>query len=213
MTTKSFTSLRDAAKEIARDARGRERRVTRVVRQAARKTAKWVAANVPVAFGELADGVHVDDIGRGWSNVVVSAPHAAAVEVGSRPHKPPLDPLIRWVELRGLQGLTQFGHLHRRRRQDVMTASEQSRFDAAQAIGKALRDRLGMSGAASWKQRTLHAPSGGAAGADPATVAIARAIQQKIAKRGTRPRRYMMAAIEPARRYLDRFVKEALPDR
>lgn len=58
----------------------------------------------PVAFGELRDGLVSEDRIDGAA-IVATAPHSAAVEQGSRPHMPPLAPILAWVRLRGFQGL------------------------------------------------------------------------------------------------------------
>ena len=78
------------------------------VRKAARLTADMgrliVYGKAPVAFGELRDGLIAEDRDNGAA-IVSTAPHSAAVEEGSRPHMPPLAPLLAWVKLRGAQGL------------------------------------------------------------------------------------------------------------
>lgn len=55
-----------------------------------------VWTHVPFAFGELHNSVHPE--GR---QLVADAPHAAAVEVGSLPHMPPVEPIEKWCELKG----------------------------------------------------------------------------------------------------------------
>ena len=90
--------MRGLQAQLKRDAKRRSKRVRKAIKNTAQKGARVVRRNVPVAFSELRDSVHAD---RG--RIVADAPHAAAVEVGSRPHTPPLDPLIRWVKLRKLQ--------------------------------------------------------------------------------------------------------------
>jgi hypothetical protein len=187
-----FASLDAAMKAIAKNEASRERRVRNSVRKAARSTRNDVYRNVPRAFAELADSLHVDDVSLGESVVVADAPHAAAVEVGSRPHTPPLAPLIAWVKLRGMQGLKPESRI--KRLAGTTTAA------AARSIAQALRARQ-------------HRGPGGGSLDVGAPVEIARAIQQAIAKRGTRPHRYMAAGIPAAVGHLDRFVVEALKDR
>lgn len=195
MATKTFSDLRSAAAAIERDARARDRRVRTAVQKASRESRNYVIREtVPRAFGELAHSVHVVDAARGNSTVIADAPHAAAVENGSRPHTPPLEPLIAWVKLRGMQGLTGAGNVIKNRtRYGVI---RDWRREASRVIAGALRAH----------------ESGGALGVD-APEQIARAIQRKIAREGTKPYRFMAQAVEPTRQFLDRFVKEALPDR
>lgn len=63
-----------------------------------------VQENTPKASGELWDSVESRPKDNG-AQIVVDAPHAVAVELGSMPHVPPLAPLIAWVKRRGMQGL------------------------------------------------------------------------------------------------------------
>lgn len=194
MTVKTFTNLRDAARAIERDARARDRRVrVDAVRKTARATRNYVYREIPRAFGELADSLFVQDAVNGAA-VIADAPHAEAVEKGSRPHPPPLEPLIAWVKLRGMQGLTRAGKVIKNRtRYGVI---RDPRKEAARTIATALSQRS----------------RGGSTPVDAAEQ-VARAIQQKIATAGTRPQRFMAQSIPQALSYLDQFVNEALPDR
>jgi transcriptional regulator GlxA family with amidase domain len=54
-----------------------------------------------VASGQLAASVGVSLVPDG-ALVTVDAPHAGFVEEGTRPHRPPLQPLIDWVKTKGL---------------------------------------------------------------------------------------------------------------
>jgi hypothetical protein len=218
MPTKTFTNLADAARQIERDVAARERRLGDAIKKTARQTANLVARGlVPRAFGELADSLHVDDVAPGASNVVASAPHAEAVELGSRPHTPPLAPLIAWVQLRGMQGITASGRVIRNQTRGIPTVRTVRR-EAARAVGSMLRQRLGSAhAAAGWRRDAVLGSdrvtgNAGAKDADPAVVAVARAIQAKIAKSGTKPHRFMLSAVPSAVEFLDGFVKAALPD-
>jgi hypothetical protein len=157
--------------------------VSRSAAVAARETAHHVAQHVPIAFAELRASIHADVRGleSGKVSCVADAPHAAAVEKGSRPHWVPLEPLVRWVKLRGMQGL-------RRGRLPGTTSREQA-------------DRVA--------GRLASAAAGGHSGVD-APLSIARAIQVAIARRGTRPHFYMRSALPVAMRALDAAVKAKL---
>lgn len=54
-----------------------------------------------VDTGELRNSVNVTPIEDG-AIVHVDAPHAAVMEYGSRPHTPPLQPLLEWAQRKGL---------------------------------------------------------------------------------------------------------------
>lgn len=87
----------DAAKKIRADAREQKIRFAGAIRRAALAGAEVIASSAPVDRGTLKGSVHVEREPDGGSRIVVDAPHAAALELGSRPHTPPLAPLIAWV--------------------------------------------------------------------------------------------------------------------
>lgn len=78
-------------------------RAARKVATVARGRALW---NAPHAFGALRDSIVEINTPDGGT-VRAAAAHAMAVEVGSRPHMPPVDAIEAWVKLRGMQGLTE----------------------------------------------------------------------------------------------------------
>ena len=168
---------------IRKHNRSRRSRIKKAVKKAAQRTAKHVKQNtVPVAFRELADSIVALD-----SSVIADAPHADAVEVGSRPHVPPLGPLIAWVKLRGMQGLRQISRLKKLKGPTTLHQA----LNVAAMFKRAERD-----GAVS-----LDTPE-----------QIARAIQAAIARKGTKPHRYMMKAIPFAQEALFEEVSEAVKD-
>lgn len=168
---------------IKKHNRERARRVKQAVKKTAQSTARYVKQNtVPVAFRELAASVEALA-----SSVVADAPHADAVEVGSRPHLPSLEPLIAWVKLRGMQGLKQISQLKRLKGPSTL----QQALSVAAMFKRAEHD-----GAVS-----IDTPE-----------QIARAIQAAIARKGTRPHRYMMKAIPFAQETLYEEVSEAVKD-
>lgn len=76
----------------------RERRdsLSGAVRAAAKTAQRIIQAAAPKAHGDLRRSVEVQG-----AEVVVTAPHAVAVEVGQLPHRPPILPLIRWAQAIG----------------------------------------------------------------------------------------------------------------
>lgn len=207
---RTFTNLPDAIKAIKLDIANKQRRVKNAVRKTVRKVRPIVSDNIPKAFGELRGSLHILDAANG-SALIADAPHAAAVEKGSKPHKPPLAPLIAWVTLRGMQGLSASGSV--RRSANV--------HQSAKSIASALHAAKGRSGAAAWRGHVANlysvsaSPKGNLGGmeADPHVVAIARAIQNKIAQRGTKPVRFMGSAVPDALRYLRWYTDMAMRDR
>jgi len=208
----AYSSISAAIHQIKKDVAKTERKLQDAIRKAARQTRNYVAREkVPVAFKELQNSLYVRDVQPGWSEVVADAPHAETVEVGARPHMPPLDPIIAWDQLRGLQGLTPKGNVR---------CPKAWRLAPARLVAQELHGRLGGSyGAAVWRAREfskigagkLTGAAGVPAMADPETVRIARRIQHFIAKNGTRPHRYMMTSMTQAGQYLDQFARAAIP--
>jgi len=182
--TYHVASLAELAALLVRHQREREARVRTAIASSARTGVGIVKRRVPVAYGELREAVHAEQRAAGAA-VVVDAPHAAPVETGSRPHTPPLAPLVAWVKLRGAQGLLsprQIGRLPGR-----TTAAH------AVTVAAALQSM----------------ERGGALDVD-APVRIARAIQQAIARRGTKPHWYARGALPELRRVLGPAIRSAL---
>jgi len=183
-----FKSLAAALRKISRDHESRERRLDDARRRAADRGAQYVRRHMPVAFGELRDSVHTGP----FHTIIADAPHAASVERGSRPHWPPLAPLIDWVNLRGMQGIDTRGRVNPHRR---LTGST-TRHHAARIAGE------------------LHAMAAAAGGQQVEDAArIARGIQRSIAAHGTRPHWFMRSSIPRVREILAEEVRRALPDR
>jgi hypothetical protein len=179
-----FTSLAAAFRKILKDHDARENRLDDARRRAADKGAQYVRRHMPVAFGELRDSVHTGP----FHTIVADAPHAAAVERGSRPHTPPLAPLIDWVKLRGMQGLDARGRVNPHRK---LTGST-TRYHAARVAGE------------------LHAMAQVGAQQVEDAAAIARGIQRAIAAHGTKPHWFMRASIPKVREILAEEVQRAL---
>lgn len=103
-TTVRRFPLRDLAKTLERDMKSLRQQIVKGVHKTA-STGKLVAqANAPEAFGELRDGI-IDIPGADGATIRSTAPYSEAVEVGSRPHMPPIAPILAWVRLRGMQGV------------------------------------------------------------------------------------------------------------
>lgn len=182
-------SLAELHSVIRRDLRGRQKAVEKAIARTATQGARHVRRNVPVAHGELRNSVKAVDGHR----IVADAPHAAPVETGSRPHWPPLAPLVKWVKLRGMQGLT--------------TPKRQARLPGtttklhAGSVAGAIRAHSVATGYADWQ--------GGATSVE-APEAVARAIQAAIAKHGTKPHWYMRGSVPAVEAILDREIRRGL---
>lgn len=82
-----------------------QRRSVRALRSTAKRAVGVVVAQIEEAgavdTGSLKQSVRAESTREGGT-VVVDAPHAAFIEYGTRPHRPPLAPIFRWV-MRKLQ--------------------------------------------------------------------------------------------------------------
>jgi hypothetical protein len=180
MATYQAKDLRHLARLLKKKERDLGSAFKRAAKKAARKHAQYLRRNMPVATSDLRDSVKAQG-----SYVIVDAPHAKAVERGSRPHWPPLEPLIEWVKLRGFQGLAS------PKQQQRMPGTTTAYF--AMTIGAAIESAV-EDGAVS-----VNLPE-----------KIARAIQAVIAKRGTRPHWYMRDSVPAARGFLGKAIAEEL---
>jgi hypothetical protein len=95
------TDLRRLGALVLSHERKRQGEVSSAVRVAAKMGAKIIRQNAPKATLRLSDSVEVEEHADGNAEVVIRAPHAVAVEVGSRPHTPPIAPLIEWAQAIG----------------------------------------------------------------------------------------------------------------
>jgi hypothetical protein len=178
-------SFAELATRLSADMRRLEQRTNTGVRKAAREGRNHMARDtMPKAFGELIDSLDVTDTQHG-SRITSNAPYSAAVEVGSRPHTPPIEPLIAWVKLRGMQGLQPQGRL--RQLAGTTTTSH------ARAVASQLRKM----------------ERGGSLDVDAAEQ-VARAIQHAISEHGTKPTWFARRALPGIRDALDRFVRQEL---
>jgi len=90
--------LGKAAEVIARDEKRRVASVYSAIVDASNVGAKIISARAPQDIGKLAASSHSEGNGIGQViQTIVDAPYAACVELGTRPHYPPIAPLIDWV--------------------------------------------------------------------------------------------------------------------
>lgn len=181
--------LRELAALVHTHNQAREKRLKSAIVKAARQGKSYIVRfTLPIAFRELERSLKV--VAKGGSvRIVADAPHAAPVETGSRPHWPPLAPLIAWVKLRGMQGHEGAPSGQRKRWRGTTTAEH------AGAISGALNCMAELRGGANDVD-------------DPER--IARAIQRSIAAHGTKPHWYMRNALPEIRRFLDVEIRLAL---
>lgn len=171
---------------LVKDADRLQRRILKGLVTAAGRGGHAVVPRIPIAFGAMRKSVHVDatEATAGHVRIVVDAPEAAAVERGSRPHLPPLGPILKWVKLRGMQGIDKKGEL----RSPSRNAWGPTTSAAAHAIASRIRE---MERQVLFTGRHVEIS---------AIVEIARSIQHAIGKHGTKPQ-------WPVRRSLPEIAK------
>lgn len=169
-------SLEEFGIEIEKLPKRMERTIIKGLRFGARRLQVFTAVEISnaqprpaVDTGGLKRSTRVDRKPTG-AEVTVDAPHAAAIEHGTRPHWPPLAPLVRWVIRKGL----------------VKGGPSRAAQRRAEFIGP-LTSRQ-----AAARERAQERVSEHVEEAEE----VARAIQMKIAREGTAPRRYFMKAFE-----------------
>lgn len=191
MPTFQVSSFKELQRLFAKHQRARKKRIKAAVVRTARHGRRYIiSTTLPIAFGELQRSLKVIARGGG-AKIVADAPHAAPVETGSRPHWPPLAPLVAWVKKRGAQGLTKTGRVKRGKRVGKGTTTAEHAKSIAGMI-KAMEQ-------------------GGSVDSG-APEQIARAIQRSIARSGTKPHWYMRSAIPEIISYLDVQIKIAVDD-
>lgn len=189
------------------------------IKRTAEEAVAPIQEQVPVAFGELRDSIHA----AAGPRTISDAPHAGAVEIGSLPHKPDLAALIRWVKLRGMQGLhmsakQQRGHGPTTRYQatriksllrELEVGARRSIKDkplSMRALGKAAKNES--------LAKLLESKRGRAANGrylpTDAAERVARAIASHIEKHGTRPHWFMRDSLPAIRKILHTEVSRAL---
>lgn len=183
MTTIHCSSMAEFKRRLRSDMRKRQKRIERALKRTAKHARHYIVQfTLPIAFRTLEKSIKIDRITGGWK-VIATAPHAEAVELGSRPHYPPLAPLVAWVKLRGRQGLA-----GGRRRGTTTTLHARSMRKQLKALEK-----------------------GGVLDAEAPTD-VARAIQHAIGKHGTKPHHYMLSALPEVVKRLDVEIKLAVEE-
>lgn len=125
--------LGQAAERIARDDKARIGSVFLAVREAAAVGAKVVSDHAPKDIGKLAASSHIEsDVVGQIVHIMVDAPYAAAVELGSLPHVVPLRVLVDWV--------------HRHMGSSSAVGAGSSDESEAFAIAKSIQNKIAMDG-------------------------------------------------------------------
>lgn len=204
----------------------RMRRVAAAVHEAAALGAEVVASKAPVDLGGIKASTRAESLDETHARIVTDAPHAAAVEAGARPHTPPLQPLIDWVRRHKHlfsaagtpKGLDRVARARKKvsLRARVTAAIRGARRAARRYVAKALRRLVvGVYGKKTGGGRRAAAgtPINARAALDEARIEqIARGIQGKIAKHGTKPTWFTKNQLPLLGRILGQIVLRRIKD-
>lgn len=187
------------SKELAR-----MKRVHDALFEAAEAGAAVIARAAPKDLGELCRSIRAVRVSEAESQLRIEAPHAGMVELGSRPHTPPLKPLVAWVKRheRTLSAGRRSGDSKPPRRRSFRARIRAHYRRVLRFFGGA-RPTSGRSPVRRPRAQLT----------DPQIEQIARAIQMKIAKEGTKPTHFVRQNLWHLRRIMTRMVIRALRDR
>ena len=183
MTVYTVKSIREFHSLFEQHMKQKERSIKRAIARLARTAAQEIRKNAPEAFGPLRESVHATD-----TSVIVDAPYAASVELGSRPHMPPLDAIIAWVKKRGAQGLTTRGKVIKN------TSRDPGKLTSAKHVASTIK--------------SMQSKNGYVESAD--ILQLARSIQMAIAKHGTKPHFFVRDSMPYISGKLEEYVKDAV---
>ncbi len=187
MTKQINCKLEDLPGLLEQGARDIETQVGKAIDATSRLAVGAIRKRTPVAFGDLKNSVHADE-----RKTVVSAPHAGAVEIGSRPHTPDYERLLAWVKLRGMQGVQ--GRRAVRKMEGPTTAAQAMKI-AGQLKDKVVRGKAGKNG--------RYSPI-------DAAEQVTRAIMAKIEKTGTKPHWFVLNSLPDIEKILHKQVRSHL---
>lgn len=162
---------------IERDLKQLQDRVGTALQKTASDSVAPIQYRAPKAFGDLRGSVHSTS-----NKVVVDAPHAAAVEIGSRPHTPDFEEILKWVKLRGMQALNP-----RKRTEGPTTARQAARVGAL--LAAEVRNQ----------SSPIESPE-----------VVARAIVNGIKLHGTPPHWFVRSSLPDIEKILNRMVRDAV---
>lgn len=187
--------LRDLGPTLARDLGKLREQVVLAAHETAGDGAVVCAVNAPRAFGDISRGMVGQSLGDAGARIRSTAPHSAAVEVGSRPHFPPIDPIERWVKLRGMQGQKEGARgVAREMARRIKRAGESYEFtEIKRGPNKGAMRRRKVRGTA------VDAPR-----------EVALAICRAIAARGTKPTWFMQKSVPTIVKILDAHMRSYL---
>lgn len=160
-TVRSLSELQSAIRE---DLAALRNKAVKACERTAEEGVAIPRAKAPTAFGELRMSIDPKST-AGGATIRADAPHAAALEIGTRPHWPDIVKLTQWVRLRATQA------------QNVYASGGRPRGQVRQ-VHSAIRKL------STRRASPIDAPD-----------KVAYAIASVIARRGTKPTWYMKRSL------------------
>lgn len=189
---------REFEKQLAKDLKALRQNSRSAIHKTARKAVRIIRKNTPHAFGELQDSIYAATSAKN-NATIVSAPHAQAVEVGARPHLVPLEELIKWVKLRGMQGLTNSGQVVRKKQGWKGPTSREHARRVAGQLNSMVSSPNVVNFAGEDSSLDINAPE-----------QIAKAIQMAILKSGIKPQWFVLKSLPEIMNVLASEMQSAL---
>lgn len=166
----------DIAARIREDDEKRRKAIWSAVVEATHLGLEVIIKDAPKDTKELVRSGHVVLTNTG-TEIVFDAPHAVVVELGSRPHMPPLEPLVEWVK----------------RHATKLGIGKAPTFRYSKKEGPPTRKRMAryLERFADWEGEV---------------VKVAQAIRYKIARDGTRPTHFVRSKLPKLARILRELI-------
>ncbi len=190
-----------AAEQFAALELARAKRVAEVGYETALICAEVVAKAAPVDTGMLKNSVVAERLGPTLSRIVARAPHAGILELGSRPHMPPLAPILAWVTRHK-------GNFAAHRPAAAKAGGTKRSVRLGTRIKRAIKRILRRFGIGPKKAAAMRKPK--PALTEVQLLEIANLVRWKIYKHGTKPTHWMRKTLPRQSRILAAVLRRAL---
>jgi hypothetical protein len=208
----------EMARMFAAQETKRAQRVVEAVHESCLLGAEVVAKAAPVDQGLIKMSTRAQRLGPTRSRIISDAPHSGIVELGSRPHMPPLGPILKWVR-RHRAYFTQ-GAVRVPRRAKPGAAKPKRKFKLSTRVKRFVRGlirgalkRFGIGPKKSRATRRTTANTERRQSTEKELLAIAQGIRFKIAKTGTKPTHFTRKQLPKLQKILRVIVARRIEDR
>lgn len=202
-TTVVKVSLGRYAAKIQDDMSKLDKKVIRAIRKTSGDAIRIIRNRTPKAFGHLKDSTYALT-GPDIATVVggEKANYAAAVEIGARPHVPPLEAIMKWVRLKGIQGLSKRGKIRQ-----VVPSQNHPEYSSRRTAHLVAHDIKSLGFKGNKKRGAKHV---GAYTPIDAIEQVARAIQINISRVGIQPTHFVRGSLPEIGEQLNKRITKAM---